>query len=126
MAELGGSELFLLLALGLIVLGPKRLPEIASKIGGWVGKARRLARSMQRQLEDELRDDVNAIKAPLSELKGGLETDFKKATEAPDPADPAYDIDEPAHHIPSDDDEYSELHEAEKAEAERTAANDKS
>ncbi len=117
MAELGGSELFLLLALGLIVLGPKRLPEIASKIGGWVGKARRLARTMQRQLEDELRDDVNAIKAPLADIKD----DFKKATEAPDPADPAYDMPsddkQPAHHIPNDDDEFSELHEAEETEA---------
>ncbi len=102
MAELGSTELFLLLVLGLIVLGPKRLPEIAGKVGGWVGQARRMARMMKRQLEDEVRDDVNSLKAPLEE--------FKQATAEPNPADPAYDLDEPAHHIPNDDDEYSPIH----------------
>ena len=44
MSGIGSSEFILLLVIGLIVLGPKRLPEVANKIGGWVGQARRMTR----------------------------------------------------------------------------------
>ena len=56
------SELLLLLLIGLIVLGPKRLPEIANKIGGWIGQARRMTRVMKRQLEDELQTEDFKLK----------------------------------------------------------------
>jgi len=54
MSGIGGSEFFLLLLIGLVILGPKRLPQVANQIGGWIGQARRMTRAMKRQLEDEL------------------------------------------------------------------------
>ena len=36
------------------MLGPKRLPEVASRIGRWVGQARRMTRTLKRQLDEEL------------------------------------------------------------------------
>ena len=54
MASWDPTELMLIFAIALIILGPKRLPEVASKIGGWVGKARRMTRVLKRQLEEEL------------------------------------------------------------------------
>lgn len=108
MSGVDSSELILLLILGLIVLGPKRLPEIANKIGGWVGQARRMTRAMKRQLEDELNfDDQYPPKTPR------IAPPFSSA-DVPDPADPEYDNDaddEP--HIPNDDDTYSPLHDDE-------------
>jgi sec-independent protein translocase protein TatB len=118
MSGVSSAELLLLLVIGLIVLGPKRLPEIANKIGGWVGQARRMTRVMKRQLEEELNiDDLNNIKAPQIDL-------LPDPTAAPDPADPAYDDTdyvaeadeasvetEAADHIPNDDDTFSPLHE---------------
>lgn len=57
MFGISGGELVLLLLIGLVVLGPERLPRVANKIGAWLGQARRMTRVMKRQLEDEL--DLN-------------------------------------------------------------------
>lgn len=119
MTGIDSSEVILLLIIGLIVLGPKRLPEIASKVGGWVGQARRMTRVMKRQLEEELSlEDTPSIKPPKSLVA-------PTAAAVPDPADPAYDddADEPDHHIPKDDDTYSALHDEESntADDEKTA-----
>ena len=59
MSGIGGSEFFLLCLIGLLILGPERLPRVAREIGAWVGKARQLTRSLQRQLEDELDVEKN-------------------------------------------------------------------
>ena len=54
MSGVGFSEIIILALIGLIVLGPKRLPQVANQIGSWVGQARRMTRVMKRQLEEEL------------------------------------------------------------------------
>lgn len=104
MTGVDSSELILLLIIGLIVLGPKRLPEIANRVGRWVGQARRMTRAMRRQLEEELNfDEDKQIAQP------GLAPPSVLSS-TPDPADPEYDVDEPEAHIPRDDDTYSPLH----------------
>jgi sec-independent protein translocase protein TatB len=63
MSSVGLSEWVLLALLGLIVLGPERLPRIASQIGNWIGQARRMTRVMKRQLEQELDlEQANSIR----------------------------------------------------------------
>ena len=65
MTGVDSSELILLLIIGLIVLGPKRLPEIANRVGRWIGQARRMTRTMKRQLEEELNiDEYKRIARP--------------------------------------------------------------
>ena len=65
MSGVSSAEIILLIVIGLVVLGPRRLPEIANKIGSWVGQARRMTRIMRRQLEEELNfDDLNNIQPP--------------------------------------------------------------
>ncbi len=54
MSGIGFSELIILFVIGLIVLGPERLPRVANQLGGWIGQARRMTRIMTQQLEDEL------------------------------------------------------------------------
>jgi len=54
MSGIGGSEFILLCLIGLLILGPERLPRVARQIGGWMGKARQMTRSLQRQLEEEM------------------------------------------------------------------------
>ncbi|MGI9272397.1 MAG: Sec-independent protein translocase protein TatB [Woeseiaceae bacterium] len=132
MSGFSSPEFLLIVVLALVVLGPKRLPEIANKVGGWVGQARRMTRIMKRQLEEELNvDDLNQIASPETAFKSSPVT--KKAKAASDAeadavaeADEAVD-DEPAEldaprpdHIPNDDDTYSALH-AEEDEQEKSA-----
>ena len=80
MSGIGFSEILILCLIGLIVLGPERLPRVANQIGGWVGQARRMTRMMRRQLEEEL--------------------DFDKDL----------NIKPTIHQTPNDDDSYSPLH----------------
>jgi Tat protein translocase TatB subunit len=57
MFDVGFAELVLLFMLGLIVLGPEKLPRIAAQIGRWVGRARRTATQLRYQLEREINLD---------------------------------------------------------------------
>ena len=59
MSGIGGTEFILLCLIGLMILGPERLPRVARKVGGWVGKARQMTRTLRRQLEEELDAEKN-------------------------------------------------------------------
>ena len=59
MSGIGGSEFILLCLIGLLILGPERLPRVARQVGLWVGKARQMTRSLQRQLEEEVSVEKN-------------------------------------------------------------------
>ncbi|HHQ14513.1 MAG TPA: twin-arginine translocase subunit TatB [Chromatiales bacterium] len=54
MFDIGFWELVVLFGLGLIVLGPERLPRVAMQVGNWVGRARRMAHSLTTQIRSEL------------------------------------------------------------------------
>ena len=57
----GFGEWFVLLAVVLIVVGPKRLPETARKIGNIYSKFRRAAENFKRELLDMDRSVTNFI-----------------------------------------------------------------
>src|SRR3954470_3583430 len=52
MFEVGFSELLLIFAIALVVLGPQKLPKLAQQVGRWVGRARAMARQFREQLEE--------------------------------------------------------------------------
>lgn len=58
MFDIGFAELILLAGLGLIVLGPQRLPRAAAQLGRWVGQARRMSRTLMYQLRQEVNLDA--------------------------------------------------------------------
>ncbi len=66
MFEVGFTEILLICGLALIVLGPERLPKLASQIGRWVGRARAMARQLRDQLDQEVnfQDEPPAPRAP--------------------------------------------------------------
>jgi sec-independent protein translocase protein TatB len=98
MSGVGFFELVILFMIGLVVLGPQRLPKVANQLGTWIGQARRMTRVMKRQLEDELDlgDNFKSIKNLGDELKDEFKDDLT--------------IGPAAAHVPRDDDTYSPLH----------------
>ena len=54
MFDAGFSELLLLFVIALVILGPERLPKVAAQLGRWIGRARRTAMELRRQLEREI------------------------------------------------------------------------
>jgi TatA/E family protein of Tat protein translocase len=64
---MGMTELLVILAVALLVLGPKRLPELASGLG----KAIREFRKATRDLTDQIEVD-ESVRKPIAELKAAL------------------------------------------------------
>lgn len=54
MFDVGFWELAVIFVIGLLVLGPQRLPQVARQMGQWAGKARRMARMLGDQLQEEI------------------------------------------------------------------------
>ena len=54
MFDVGFAELFLLALIGLLVIGPERLPRVARTLGGLVRKARTSWFALRRSIESEL------------------------------------------------------------------------
>ena len=71
MFDVGFTELFLLALIGLLVLGPERLPRVARTLGGFVRKARASWFSLRNTIQAELdQADLSApIKQASEELK---------------------------------------------------------
>ena len=55
MFDIGFSELVLLMLVGLVVLGPKRLPVAIRTVMGWAKTIRGLAANVQNELKQELK-----------------------------------------------------------------------
>jgi len=57
MFEVGFTEILLICAIALLVLGPARLPKLVADLGRWAGRARSMARQLRTQLEQETHYD---------------------------------------------------------------------
>ncbi len=75
MFDIGFSEVLLIFVIALVVLGPEKLPRVASQVGRWVGRARAMARQFREQLEEE----VN-----LEEVRKARETKQRPAEPPPE------------------------------------------
>lgn len=67
MFDVGFAEILLLSLVGLLVLGPERLPRVARTLGGMARKARSSWLSLKRSIEAEMR--AEELKKPLENFK---------------------------------------------------------
>jgi sec-independent protein translocase protein TatB len=85
------SEILVIFAIALVVLGPEKLPKLAQTVGRWIGRARAMARQFREQLEQEAdalqrTADLRAhMKAPSSPASGP-DPDIASAHMTPPPA----------------------------------------
>jgi len=84
---LQGGEIIIIALLALVVLGPKRLPELARKLGQWSAELRQAARDITQGLEAEVSDLKQVgqdLKAPVDELTKPLK-ELEDEVKAADP-----------------------------------------
>ena len=81
MFDVGFAELFLLGLIGLLVLGPERLPGVARTVGGFVRKARASWSSLRTTIEAELAEAD--IAEPLKKAKEEFRQIGKDLTDVP-------------------------------------------
>ena len=84
---LQGGEIIIIALLALVVLGQKRLPELARKLGQWSAELRQAARDITQGLEAEVSDLKQVgqdLKAPVDELTKPLK-ELEDEVKAADP-----------------------------------------
>ena len=87
MFDIGFTELILVSIIGLLVLGPERLPGAIRTTSLWLGRLRRSFNSIRAEIErginaDEIKQDLHN-EAVMQSLKEA-ESDLRKGLEAPD------------------------------------------
>ncbi|GAA4893190.1 Sec-independent protein translocase protein TatB [Ferrimonas pelagia] len=77
----GFFELLVIAVLGLIVLGPERLPVAVRTVSGWVRAIKRMAGSVKTELEQELKIEQLHADLKKAEAKGlkDLDPDLQKS-----------------------------------------------
>jgi Tat protein translocase TatB subunit len=81
---IGVGEWFVLFVVLLIVMGPKRLPEAARKIGEYSAKIRRAAESFKRQLMDMDREVTSYADSVVKEAENAMSMEGDEADVIPE------------------------------------------
>ncbi|MET4093376.1 Sec-independent protein translocase TatB [Arthrobacter sp. UYCu712] len=61
MLGINGPEFLLLLIIGLLVIGPSRLPEYTQKLANLVKEVRRMASGAREQIKEEVGIDIDEV-----------------------------------------------------------------
>tara|TARA_Y100001970_G_C14115833_1_gene793508 strand:+ start:867 stop:1127 length:261 start_codon:yes stop_codon:yes gene_type:complete len=81
MGNIGSGEVLVVLVLGLLILGPERLPDFARKIGNFLKQAKRMSRSFQEELRSAIEDPEVENKA---RAQGALLTENSQKNQIPE------------------------------------------
>lgn len=63
MGNLGGGEILVILLLGLLVLGPQRLPEVGRQVGHLITEIRRVSSGFQEEFRAAVADPLSEAEA---------------------------------------------------------------
>lgn len=74
MFDVGFTEIILITVIGLLVIGPDKLPAVARTLGGWFGQLQRFVNSTKAEIKRELdaaelRDILKEQEQEISKLK---------------------------------------------------------
>ena len=68
MPTIGWFEILLVVAVAIIVIGPKDFPFMLKKVGSWIGTTKRYINNIQNEVA-ELDIDSNDIEKPIENKK---------------------------------------------------------
>lgn len=69
MFNLSGSEVLFILVIGLVVLGPEKLPQMLRRAGRLYGELRRLSQGVQSELKSALDEPTRELRSTTSMAK---------------------------------------------------------
>jgi sec-independent protein translocase protein TatB len=70
MFDIAWSELFVILVVALVVVGPKDLPKLMRKVGQWTGRARSMADQFRRSFDDMARQaELDELRSQVTKMK---------------------------------------------------------
>ncbi len=72
--SLGGPELILIFIVGLVVFGPRKLPEIGKSLGKMIAEFKRASADFQRTVEDEVESEKLKKEIASAEYPGSSPT----------------------------------------------------
>ncbi|MCP4791798.1 MAG: twin-arginine translocase subunit TatB [Actinomycetia bacterium] len=81
MGNLGGGEILVLLLVGLMVLGPERLPAVVRQMGKALRQVRTVTAGFQEELRSAVEDPIADVKASLD--TAGFQEELRSAVEDP-------------------------------------------
>ena len=90
MFDIGFIELLLIGVVALVVVGPERLPKLASTLGRWVGRARHFVSNVKNDIDREMRQEeirqaldrdagLDEIKSIINDTKYTIEDEVNDA-----------------------------------------------
>ncbi len=89
MFNVGGGELFVILLLGLLVLGPERLPKAMGQVGKYVAQLRKMSSGFQDEIRRAMDPDDAPFRPGEERLPAGTVADEVRVVGAdPEPDDP--------------------------------------
>jgi sec-independent protein translocase protein TatB len=98
MFDIGFGEIALVGIVALLVVGPKKLPELARTAGKWIGKTRRMIDSVKADIDREFKTDelrkllseqqaeVQQLRQIVEDSRTAIEQDVERATADPEAA----------------------------------------
>jgi sec-independent protein translocase protein TatB len=73
MFDIGWSEMMVVGAVALVVIGPKDLPAALRQAGKWMGAVRRMASDFQGQVNDAMREaELDELRQEVNNLRTGM------------------------------------------------------
>ena len=69
MFGLGGTEIIIILVIGLVLFGAKRLPELGKGLGTGIREFKKGVSDIRGDLEDSLKEETPAHKSEVTEVK---------------------------------------------------------
>ena len=80
MFDFGFSEMAIIAIVGLVVLGPERLPKVARQLGQWLGKLQRYVSDVKSDISRQMElEELRKLQGEMKDAASGIEDTFRSS-----------------------------------------------